>query len=508
MAGGSFIGLDIGSNLMKVVELRRSGKGMEIMAMGLKATPPDAFENSVISDLQMLSKAVKELLKEAGCSTNRCVTSISGQSAVVVRVIEVPQMGPKELDEAMKFEVERHVPFAGGGSDVITDYVTIDRPEGYADGQNMEVLLAAAPQDIIDRHVEMLKASGLKPVAIDVEPLAVGRTLLELTGTGAEQPGHTVAIINIGASVTEISIYRDKLLTFSRTLPMAGDNFTRAIADNLQVDLDTAEKYKRDMGEVILDGSTQPHAYQQQPGTMQGGGGFVDFSNPDNPPVPTATTDASPSGRTPFAINTGPITGGTGSPSGRMPFDFSTPGTEQPSQPMGAPAQMDLSGQPAPTNSGLVESDSGSLPAADHGFFTPPPVSHPVQNLPAHIPGDTAGDALKGQIFNALSQVLVELSQELRRSLDYYRSKSADAPVHEILLVGGTAKLRNMAPYLEVELGNIPTRVADPMQNLTVVSKRYPADQLAEIASLFPVSIGLAARDLIDIPNPKGKKRR
>src|SRR5947209_8601402 len=176
MAGGSYVGLDIGSTLMKVAELRRTAKGIEVIAMGLAKTPQEAYENSVIVDVAAMSKAVKNLLKEAGISTRQCISSVSGQSAVVVRVIEVPKMNPAELKETMNYEVERHVPFASTGGGVITDYVPIERPEGVADGQNMEVLLAAAQQDTIDRHVEMLFAAGLKPVAIELEPLAVGRT--------------------------------------------------------------------------------------------------------------------------------------------------------------------------------------------------------------------------------------------------------------------------------------------------------------------------------------------
>src|SRR5262249_24043135 len=162
------------------------------------------------------------------------------------------------------------------------DFVKIDRPEGYAEGQNMEVLLPAAQQDVVDRHVEMLFAAGLKPTAIDVEPLATGRTLLEASPNGAHQPGHTDAILNIGASVTELSLSRDRRLTFTRALPMAGDNFTRAISDMLQIDLATAEIYKRDLGEVLLDQMQQSGGFSSPPSfgaAPAASGGFMDFSS-------------------------------------------------------------------------------------------------------------------------------------------------------------------------------------------------------------------------------------
>jgi type IV pilus assembly protein PilM len=505
MAGGSYVGLDIGSTLMKVAEVRRTAKGLEVTALGLAETPREAYENSVIVDVAAMSKAVKDLLKSAGVTTRQCISSVSGQSAVVVRVIEVPKMNPSELKETMNYEVERHVPFASGGGGVITDYVPIDRPEGVADGQNMEVLLAAAQQDIIDRHVEMLFAAGLKPVAIDVEPLAIGRTLLETTGD--QQMGHTVAIVNIGASITDIGIYRDKLLCFSRTLPIGGDNFTRAISEYLQVDLATAEKYKYDIGEVILD---QGGMQQQQPtfggGFGGAGSGFVDFAQPQDP-IPTMTTDASPSGRTPFVAGGTHMSGPPSSPSGRMPFDFSTPGENPPEH-----GGMDLSGQPEPAqhDSARMQAESGEPaffqpPPADEGFYQPVVQPGPDPHLP--VPHTAAGsDELRQNVFAAMSSVLVELAQELKRSIDYYRSRSGDAPIHEVLLVGGTAKLRGLPAYLESSLDNVPTRIGDPLQNISVTSKQFSDQRLLDVAPLFPVSIGLGARDLIAAP-AKGKKR-
>lgn len=508
MAGGSYVGLDIGSTLMKVAEVRRSNKGLEVIALGLAKTPIEAYENNLIVDVAVLSKAVKALLKDAGISTRQCVSSVSGQSAVVVRVIEVPKMNPAELKETMNYEVERHVPFASSGGGVITDYVPIERPEGVADGQNMEVLLAAAQQDTIDRHVEMLFAAGLKPVAIDVEPLAVGRTLLETGPADANQPGHTVAIVNIGASITDVGIYRDKLLCFSRTLPIGGDNFTRAISEHLQVDLETAEKYKYDVGEVILDqfGGQQPAYDPNSNFGGGGGGGFMDFGAPQEP-IPSMTTDASPSGRTPFITQGQPTPGTPSSPSGRMPFDFSTPG-ESPPEPTG----FDLTGQPAPVNH-----DSARMQVPDHmeaGFHQPPaqdysfnPVATPSvdPNLPVPTSG-RADEPLRQHVFAAISPVLVDLAQELKRSIDYYRSRSGDAPVHEVLLVGGSAKLRGLAAYIEGSLDNVPTRIGDPLQNISVTSKQFSVEKLHEVAALFPVSIGLGARDLMGVPS-KGKKR-
>jgi type IV pilus assembly protein PilM len=473
MAGG-YVGLDIGSNLIKVIEARGGNGRIEVVALGVDSTPQEAFDNGVIVDAQLLGKAVKDLLKKSGIGSNQVISSASSSASVVVRVIDVPKMNPAELAETMKWEMERQVPFAM--SEVIMDYQPVERPEGVADGANMEVVLAVAQQDFIDRHVEVLQAAGLKPKYIDVEPLAAGRALLEIGG--ANHPaGYTVAIVNIGANNTDISIFRDKLLSFPRTLPLGGDNFTRAIADALQVDMATAETYKRDLGEVMFD---QLQAQQQNQNFSQGYEGFMDFAPPP------------------------PDSGPTSSPSGRMPFDFSNPAEPAPPPPT-----------PFDFGSGAPAGPQPGVPPADPGFFMPPDPSPaqpdfgaPAGNLP--IPaatGDAARDALRIQIFNSIAPLLAEVVQELRRSLDYYRTKSGDAPVHEILLVGGSAKLRNLDRFLEAELG-VPARVANPLQNVQVSSKNFSHEYLEDISSLFSVSLGLAAYDLVGVPAGGGKKKK
>jgi type IV pilus assembly protein PilM len=339
----------------------------------------------------------------------------------------------------------------------------------------MDVLLAVAQQSMIDRHIEMLGAAGLKPKHIDVEPLAICRTLLD-NDTSFNQQGHTVTIINIGAANTEIGIYRDKLLTFPRSLPLAGDNLTRAIAQALGVDLESAESYKREYGEVVLDqlGGATPD-FGAAPAF--GAPGFQDFSVPAANPFGGA--------QDPFAPPPAP-TGPSASPSGRMPFDFSTPG-EAPPSPTGMPMDASV---------GYEE------PAALQ------PVAH-APNLPAHATsGDPARDALKSQIFAAMAPVLAELAQEVRRSLDYYRGRTSDGHIHEILLVGGTSKLKNLAQFLEMELG-VTTRVVDALPNVQVTAKSATIQQAHDVASLFPISIGLGARDLISDPSAgKSKKKK
>ncbi|MCL6630965.1 MAG: pilus assembly protein PilM, partial [Armatimonadetes bacterium] len=246
---GPTIGIDIGSSLIKVVEARPSKGEVQITALGIAPTPPGTIENEIITDPQTLGQAIRQLLTETGISSKRCVSSVSGQSSVIVRIIEVPKMTKQELAETMKWEIERHVPFAA--NEVVMDFQPIERPNASPDDQNMEVLLAVAQQELINGHIEALFAAGVEPVAIDVEPLAVSRIFIDAAIDGFKDK--VVAIVNVGASTTEMGIYQNGLLSFPRTLPIAGDTITRALSDGLQISLAQAERLKREKAVVLLD---------------------------------------------------------------------------------------------------------------------------------------------------------------------------------------------------------------------------------------------------------------
>lgn len=436
-ATGPVVGLDVGTTLMKVAEVRPSKEGVQISAVGVAPTPEGIIdEGGYIQDPQALGQAIRQLLLQAGISTKQVVTSIPGQSALVVRVIEMPKMSPSELDKSMAWEVERHIPFAAQG-DVVTDYAVIERPDADPNDPNMEVLLAAAQQDVVDAVVKTLFAAQLDPVAIDVQVLATARTIIGLQPE--KYRDKTVVLLNIGATATDMGVFSGGVLRLPRTIPIAGNHFTQAIMDSLAYRVEgadprerfaSAEKLKRENAAVLLE-RLGPSGAAPTYGTDFGAPtGLIDFSQPPTPGMVDSSV-------------------GYEEPS----FDV---GEEQP----GAPEQ------PAePT--------------------TPAPIE----------PEET--DPLRIEVFDAIAPVLGDFLAEVRRSLEFYRGRVQGAHVDEIVLCGGTARMKNLDKFLSQELG-IPVSTADPLTHQEPLVRRYSLPYLQEVAPLITVAIGLAIRDMID----------
>jgi type IV pilus assembly protein PilM len=104
--------------------------------------------------------------------------------------------------------------------------------------------------------------------------------------------------------------------------------------------------------------------------------------------------------------------------------------------------------------------------------------------------------ARRRELFEALLPVLQEFSMEVRRSVDYFRSRYPTEAVDAILLCGGSARIPNLDQFLQTDLG-VPTVVADPFAGLNVTARQVSPEYRAQIAPAFAVALGLAARDAV-----------
>lgn len=254
----AILGIDLGSDTIKVVELAKGGGGYRLLNYGITPTPPDSIVDGDVRDPELVGEALAALLKLKKIKPGPSVSSVQGQKSTVIRIIEMPRMDKKELAGSMGFEIERHIPFAA--SEVIMDYQVVQRPGEAPDSPNMEVLFAAVQADAVHDQVRALQVAKVKPKAIDVQPLALINALLAVQGAGATV-GETVAIVSLGASTTELCIVRDGVLHFPRTIPIAGRSITQRLSEGMGVSELQAERLKREHANVRpLPPGTQPVA--------------------------------------------------------------------------------------------------------------------------------------------------------------------------------------------------------------------------------------------------------
>ena len=231
------VGLDIGSATIKLVELKEKKGGQFLLQrIGVEPLSPEAIVDGSIMDSSLVVDAISKLNEQTGVKTANFATSVSGHS-VIIKKIELPQMAPEELAESIQWEAEQHIPF--DINDVRLDYVTLADDPGR---EEMEVLLVAVKREKVNDYVSVISQSGKSPSIVDVDAFAI-QNAYELNYE--LDPLKNVALINMGAGVTNINIVARGQSVFWRDISFGGNQFTEALQREFNLSFDQAELLKR-----------------------------------------------------------------------------------------------------------------------------------------------------------------------------------------------------------------------------------------------------------------------
>lgn len=237
----SLVGLDLGSSVVKAVEITLEGPEPVVTGFARVEIPPGGSQ----------AEAVEALWRDGKFRTKRVVTSVAGQS-VVVRYIPMPKMSENELRQAIRFESDKYLPF--DLDEVSLDFQVLEQSGQGAHGDagktegNMTVLLAACKREAIEKRLAAIVGQGLLPVAVDVDLFALANAweLCDLPRTSDESGEATaLALVDIGAVRTSINVLCNGETCFSREINIGGSDMTQAVARRLGVEPFEAEAIKR-----------------------------------------------------------------------------------------------------------------------------------------------------------------------------------------------------------------------------------------------------------------------
>ena len=244
------MGLDIGSSAVKAVELKPAGKGYRVTAIGVEPIPPDSIVDGAIIDGGAVADAVRRLFANTQFRAKDVAASLSGNS-VIVKKITLPAMTEQELAESIYWEAEQYIPF--DIQDVNLDYEVLTPTQGDSHG-TMDVLLVAAKKDKIGDYTSVITQAGRTPVVVDVDAFALQNAYEANYGFEA---GGIVALLNAGASATNINILHGAQSVFTRDVSMGGNAFTEAVQRELGLPYELAEQLKKGQD---VDGATYEDA--------------------------------------------------------------------------------------------------------------------------------------------------------------------------------------------------------------------------------------------------------
>ena len=230
------VGLDIGSNMLKVAELRQSRKGgYELVNLGFEELPPDSIADGAIIDQSQVKETIKHVFDRQGIKNGSIATSVSGHSVIVKKIV-LPKQSEEDLAESIRWEADQYINF--DITDVNLDYQVLGENPVTGD---LDVLLVAVKKDKITECTTVVKMAGKNPALIDVDAFAL-QNAYELNYE--PDSGKTVALLDIGADTMTIHIVSGTNFLFTRDVSVGGNQYTEFIQKEFNLDKAQAEGLK------------------------------------------------------------------------------------------------------------------------------------------------------------------------------------------------------------------------------------------------------------------------
>jgi type IV pilus assembly protein PilM len=179
--------------------------------------------------------AIKQLKAALRLKARDVATAISGHS-VIIKKIKVPPMTPDELEEQIPWEAEHHIPFSKDDVEIDHQLVTTQNAQG-----QMELLLVAAKKEVVSDYSMVIREAKLQPTVMDVAAFTI-QNAFEVNYE--VNPEESVALVNVGAALSNINIVSGGTSAFTRDVTVGGNVFTEEIQKRLNVSQEEAEAWK------------------------------------------------------------------------------------------------------------------------------------------------------------------------------------------------------------------------------------------------------------------------
>ena len=234
------IGIDISDKSIKVAEVVGRDDA-QLKTVCWSALSPNLIRRGVIQDIPVVTATLLEALKK--CSpfpvTDGQVVASIPETQSFVRVLDLPEMSDREVDEAVQWAVRQHIPF-----DLERVYLDWQPVPQVDETKRKQVLVGAVQRDVVDPLIQVLDGAGLQVVALELEAQAIARSLLPRDAAGV----HGVLILDLGATSTNVIFYDGGALRYTASIQVGGDDLTQKLAQQLHLQPNVAAEKKALIG--------------------------------------------------------------------------------------------------------------------------------------------------------------------------------------------------------------------------------------------------------------------
>lgn len=237
------VGIDISTSSVRLVELAQGPKGeIRLERYAAEPLPRNAVTDGNIENMDQVVEAVRRVWKKSGTRARHAALGMPPASVITKKIILPAGLPEDQLEVQVESEASQYIPFAL--DEVSLDFDVIGPAASSA--EDIEVMLAASRREKVEDRVAIAEASGLKATVMDIESYAaraaLDRVIAQLPEGGA---GQVIALFQVGAQVTHISVMLDGVTVYEREQPFGGNSLTQDIVRSYGLSFDEAEARKK-----------------------------------------------------------------------------------------------------------------------------------------------------------------------------------------------------------------------------------------------------------------------
>jgi type IV pilus assembly protein PilM len=227
------------------MELSKTGSSYRIEGIGVEPLPANAVVEKNIAEIESVAESVKRALAKSKIKLKNVAIAVAGSSVITKRITMPASLSDDEMEGQIQLEADQYIPYPL--EEVNLDFQVIGETEN--NPETVDVLLSACRSENVDDRVAAVELAGLTAKIVDIEAYTVETTFSVMAPQMPDEGmDKTVAIVDIGATMTSLSIIHNLNLIYTREQNFGGKQLTEEIMRRYGLSYEEAGLAKRQGG--------------------------------------------------------------------------------------------------------------------------------------------------------------------------------------------------------------------------------------------------------------------
>ncbi len=239
-------GIDLSDRSIKVAQIKKKDNKLRLYAYGRENIPKGLIEDGEIKKREEVIRLIKKSVLNSKINPikSKFVLYSIPEPKGFIRVMKIKRVEKKDIEDAVRYEAQQSFPINVEESYI--DWQVL--PNEDDKNEMMRILVAIVPQQLVDSYSSVLKDAGLRPVAAEIESIAITRSLIN-----EKQSSRPILVIDLGRDRTSFIIFKNPAVQFTASIPVCGEEIIKAVAGKMNISEEKAEKMVNKYGLIFKD---------------------------------------------------------------------------------------------------------------------------------------------------------------------------------------------------------------------------------------------------------------